>query len=216
MVFGAIKGLFGGGGAPQAAPTGPLGLGLGRAASLDTMRFRLEEPRLARGLPPETLVVSGHGVAVLEGAGTIHRFYDDAGTMLQLLCVGGDENVREITLYHPWDEVVPASHGEWAVWDSPSGKIGAAVFEADGFRFERAWGDPATPWVAPAEFTETISFDDGSERQLRHKLVPYRREVGTAIEALIIAVERDLASPDRGSVTFMIGYGLARADVTPV
>jgi hypothetical protein len=218
MVFGSLKGLFGGGSETPPARTGPFGLGIGRAVAMDTMRLRLEEGRLARGLPPPTLVVSGHGVAELDGTGSLHRYYDDAGAMLQVLCVGGigDEFMREITLYHPWDEVVPASAAEWATWDGEGGRIGAPVFEADGFRFERAWGDPATPWVAPAEFTETISFDEGETRVLHHKMMPYRREIGTAVEALIIAVERDLASNDRGSVTFMIGYGLGRADVTPV
>jgi hypothetical protein len=42
--------------------------------------------------------------------------------------------------------------------------------------------------------------------------------VAVIVEAVNLAgaVERDLASQDRGSVTFMIGYGLAKADVVPV
>lgn len=219
MVFGAFKSLFGGDAAPApAAATGPFGVGLGRAVTLDLIRLRLEEARLAHGLPPETLVISAHGVAELDGESTLHRYYDDSGAMLQVLCAGGvgDDAIREITIYHPWDEVVPTTDAEWAGWDGPGGKIGAAVFEADGFRFERVWGEPATAWVQPAEFTEAVATDEVPERLVHQKIVPYRREVGTAIEALIIAVERDVASADRGSVTFMIGYGLQRADVTAV
>ena len=219
MVFGAFKSLFGGDPAPApAAASGPFGIGVGRALSLDLIRLRLEESRLARGLPPETVVVIAHGVAELDAESTIHRYYDEAGTMVQVLCAGGvgDEAIREITVYHPWDEVVPTTAAEWASWDGPGGKIGAALFEADGFRFERVWGEPATAWVQPAEFTEVVTDADGGERQVHQKIVPYRREVGTAIEALIIAVERDLASADRGTVTFMIGYGLQRADVTAI
>lgn len=217
MAFGVLRSLFGGE-PPPAPPSGPFGLAIGRAVAMDTMRLRLEEPRLARGLPPPTLVVSGYGTAELDGGGSLHRYYDDGGAMLQVLCVGGqeDEFIREVTLYHPWDEVVPAGAAEWASWDGEGGRIGAATFEADGFVFERVWGEPASAWVAPAEFTETISFQGGDRRELRHKMMPYRRQVDTATEALIVAVERDLASADRGSVTFMIGYGLGRADVTPV
>lgn len=219
MVFGAFKSLFGGEPAPApAAVVGPFGVGIGRAVTLDLIRLRLEETRLANGLPPETLVISAHGVADLDGASTIHRYYDESGAMLQVLCAGGigDDNIQEVTLYHPWDEVVPTTEAEWAGWSGHGGRMGAAVFEADGFRFERVWGEPATPWVQPAEFTETVTAEDGAERHVHQKIVPYRREVGTAIEALIIAVERDLASADRGSVTFMIGYGLQISDVTPV
>jgi len=219
MVF-SLKGLFGGGskGPAPTSPAGPLGLTLGRAASLDVMRLRLEEARLAMKLPPDTLVITGHGVASLDSASVIHRFYDDNHTTLQVLCVGGigDESVREITLYHLWDEVVPTTPGEWAVWDGPNGKIGQAVFEADGFRFERVWGDPTTAWIPPAEFTEEVTVDEGPQRLIHQKIMPYRREVGPIVETLLIAVERDLASNDRGSVTFMIGYGLSMADVTPV
>jgi hypothetical protein len=182
------------------------------------MRLRLEAPRLAMRPPPEALVISGHGVAELDASGLLHRYYDDEGAMLQVLCSGGTDegSVREITLYHQWDEVVPASSGEWATWDGPGARIGAASFEAEGLRFERVWGDPATPWIEPAAFTEEITVDEGPKRLIHQRIVPYRREVGTVVETLIIAVERDLASSDRGSVTFMIGYGLAPSDVNPV
>ncbi len=99
--------------------------------------------------------------------------------------------------------------------DGQGAAIGAAVFEADGFRFERVWGDPGTPWISPAEFVEDITTAEG-RRSIHQKIVPYRRQVGPLVETLTLAVERDLASQDRGSVTFMIGYGLARADVEPV
>lgn len=220
MVFNGLKGLFGrgtGASAPQHG-LGPLGLGIGRAASLDVMRLRLEESQLAMKLPPDTLVITGHGTAPLDASSVIHRYYDDNHTTLQVLCTGGisDDCVREITLYHLWDEVVPTTHQEWAVWDGPNGKIGQAVFEADGFRFERVWGDPSTPWIPPAEFTEEVSVDEGPNRVIHQKIMPYRRDVGMLIETLLIAVERDLSTNDRGSVTFMIGYGLSPADVTPV
>jgi len=219
MVFKSLKGLFGGSAEPTIPDVpAPLGLRLGRAVSMDVMRLRLESGRLAVSIPSETLVISGHGTATLDGAGVIHRFYDDNHAMLQILCVGGvtDDCIREITLYVPWDEVVPTTAAEWATWDGEGGRIGSALFEADGFRFARVWGEPSTPWISPAEFVEEVVTDDGQRRSIHQKVVPYRREVGGLVETLMLAVERDLASRDRGSVTFMIGYGLAKADVVPV
>ncbi len=220
MVFKALKGLFGGSGEPAAPeyPTGPFGLSIGRAIAADTMRLRLEEGRLAMKLPPETLVVTGHGVATLDASGLIHRYYSDDHAMLQTLCVGGisDDCIREITLYHLWDEFVPGSPAEWAAWDGQGGRIGAATFEAEGLRFERVWGEASTAWVAPAEFTEEVIDNEGGRKTIHQKIMPYRREIGPLVETLLIAVERDIASSDRGSITFMVGYGLARADVTPI
>ena len=220
MVFGTLKSLFGGGSQPEVpkVSTGPYGLHVGRAASFDLLRLKLEAGRLAMPIPSETLVITGHGVARLDASGLLHRYYDDDDAMLQILCGGGvdDGDIQEITLYHLWDVVSPTTAGEWASWDGPGGKIGLATFEADGFRFERVWGEPSTPWVPPAEFNEDVTVTGGDRKTLRQKIMPYRREVGSVVETLILAVERDLASQDRGSVTFMIGYGLSPSDVTPV
>jgi Protein of unknown function (DUF2491) len=222
MILSTIKSLFGQGSTPEeqkfTSPPGPFGLRIGRAVSMDMMRLRLEEKKLALPLPSETLVISGHGVIDLGSGSLMHRFYDDHHTMLQVLCDGGvaDSCIREIMLFRPWDAVSPTSDAEWRIWDGPNGKIGAATFSADGHSFDRVWGDASTHWVQPTEFVEDIRLDDGSFRQIHQKVMPYRREAGVLVENLILAVERDLPSNDRGTVTFMIGYGLSPADVTPI
>jgi hypothetical protein len=53
-------------------------------------------------------------------------------------------------------------------------------------------------------------------RRIHQKVMSYKREVGILVENLILAVERDLSTHDRGTVTLMIGYGLQPADVTPI
>jgi len=219
MIFKAIQEMLGGAETPAGprAPVGPFGLTLGRAVSLDVMGLKVAQG-LALPPPSETLVVTGYGIASLDGGTAVHRFYDDEHTMLQVMCENGvgPESVREVMLLRPWDTVSPASEAEWRVWDAPGGRIGAARFEAEGLVFERVWGDPSTPWIEPAEFTEEVAVDEGPRSLIHQKVVPYRREVSGVTENLIIAVERDLSSNDRGSVTFMIGYGLSPADVTPV
>jgi len=220
MIMKHLRGLFGGSAEPDpaSAPAGPMGLGIGRAASMDMMRLRVEEPRLALALPSETLVITGYGVVDLGGGSSLHRFYDDNHTMLQFLCEFGtdDAAIREIMLFRPWDSVSPASESEWRAWDGPGARIGSATFSADGHVFRRVWGDPGSAWIGPSEFVEEVRADDGSVRQIHQKVMPYKREVGVLVENLILAVERDLSSRDRGTVTLMIGYGLQPADVTPI
>ena len=221
MILKHLKGLFGGPADEQGssvAPAGPLGLTIGRAASLDIMRLRLEEQKLAIALPSETLVITGHGMVDLGGGSNLHRFYDDHHTMLQFLCEFGTEDsaIREIMLFRPWDSVSPTSESEWRVWDGPGAKIGSTSFSADGHAFSRVWGDPASPWINPSEFVEEVRADDGSMRRIHQKVMAYKREVGILVENLILAVERDLSTDDRGTVTLMIGYGLQPSDVTPI
>jgi Protein of unknown function (DUF2491) len=215
-----LKNLFGGSADadPFSTPAGPMGLRIGRAAAMDLMRLRLEQPKLALTLPSETLVITGYGVVDLGGGSTLHRFYDDHHTMLQFLCEFGteDSSLREIILFRPWDAVSPGSESEWRAWDGPGGKIGSTSFAADGHVFHRVWGDAESPWIAPSEFVEQVRADDGSVRQIHQRVMPYKREVGILVENLILAVERDLSTHERGTVTLMIGYGLQPADVTPI
>jgi hypothetical protein len=220
MIMKQLRGLFGGSPAEEAdtSPSGPMGLRIGRAVSMDMMRLRVEEPKLAHALPSETLVITGYGTVDLGAGSMLHRFYDDRHTMLQFLCEFGteDTSIREVMLFTPWDSVSPTSENEWRLWDGPGAKIGSASFSGDGHVFNRVWGDPQTAWVAPSEFIEEVRADDGSVRQIHQKVMPYKREVGILVENLILAIERDLSSADRGTVTFMIGYGLQPSDVTPI
>ena len=223
MVIETFKSLFGAKPAaiPEAptAEQGPLGLGLGLAASIDLMRLRATQSTLAMPPMAETFVITGHGVVDLGDGSHLHRYYDDEHVMLQVLCEGGITNdcVREVMFFHPWDSVVPQSEREWSQWDGRGGKIGLASFSADGFTFERHWGDPVDDWIEPVQFTETVVTVEGV-RNIHQKVVSYRRPItgGEDNESLLIAVERDLATSDRGVVTFMIGYDVAAVDVTPV
>jgi hypothetical protein len=226
MVFKALKNMLGGGAdttrlPPPPPPTGPLGLGLGLAAQIDLLRFRASKASLAMPPMSETLVISGYGQIDLGDGSVLHRFYDDDNIMLQVLCERGTgpESVREVMLFQPWDSVVPQTSREWAEWDGQGGKIGLSTFSADGFTFQRFWGDPADAWIEPVQFTEMVQTEEGL-RTIHQKVVSYRRPItGTDdFETLLLAVERDTGtgSGDRGSVTFMIGYDLHAVEVSAV
>lgn len=205
--------------APRRTQAGPFGLSLGRGVRVDIDAWHLVQGDLSAGAPPDSLVVTGHGVVDLDADGILHRFYDDDDNILQVLCVGGvDEgSVREVMLLRPWDSIVPQTPGEWSNWDGPGGRIGRRSYDADGVQFERFWGDPASEWVPPVEFVEDVTVDEGPAKRVYQKTMAYRRMLPTGgFENLLVIVERDLASGDRGSVSFMLGYGVPAADVRPV
>ncbi|RYD85935.1 MAG: DUF2491 family protein, partial [Sphingomonadales bacterium] len=87
-------------------------------------------------------IVSAIGTARLDGASELTRYYDDDHRMIQVIAApgAGPEAVADVSLYAPWDSVVPGSAGEWNRWTGPRGLIGAPDYDADGIAFARFWG----------------------------------------------------------------------------
>jgi hypothetical protein len=156
------------------------------------------------------------GTAQLGGGTELTRYYDDGNRMLQVLAApgGGPETITDVSLYAPWDSVVPGGAGEWARWTGSRGLIGAPEYDADGILFERFWGT-GEDHAELVEFVETV--DDGErQRRIHQRCMLYARQVGTAQEMLLLNIESDLDAAARregSSIEFLIGYGLGVADV---
>jgi len=198
------------------ATTGPLGLSVGRAVEIDFTHLRLAGEALSLPAPvSDTFIISGYGSVDLGGGSTVHRYYDDDNTMLQVLTEHGmgDESIREITYYRPWDSYVPANRAEWLEWTGHQGRVGAPTFDADGVVFRRLW-NPDTPGrIEPVEFVEDVETED-SVRSIHQKVMAYRRDAGDLVEYLLVSVERPLdLGRDEGSIEFMIGYDVHRQDI---
>jgi hypothetical protein len=219
-----IRSLFGGGRKTPALPVerGPLRCAVKGALDLDTLGLQAQlaagEP--AMGAPTGgPFIVSAIGTARLDGASELTRYYDDAHRMLQVLAApgGGEETIVDVSLYAPWDSVVPGGPGEWRRWTGPRGLIGAPVYDADGIVYQRYWG-AGEDHADLVEFVETV--DDGEEsRKIHQRCMLYSRPVGAAEEMLLLNIEREIAdrSEAQGSaIEFMIGYGLGAADVRRV
>ena len=163
-------------------------------------------------------IVAAHGEARLDADMVLHRYYDEEHRLLQVMAPpgAGSEGVVDVSLYQPWDSVTPMSEAEWERWTGPRGLIGAPYYDADGIVFQRFWGE-GDGRVDLVEFTEDV--DDGETKRVIHqRCMLYARPVGAIEEMLLIGIERDLAAGARhgSSVEFMIGYGLAAADIRRV
>lgn len=201
---------------------GPLACAIGGALKIDTLGI---EAMLASGEPAMgppaggDFIVTAIGVARLDGANELTRYYDDDHRMVQVIAApgGGIETISDVSLYQPWDSVVPASRAEWDRWSGPRGLIGAPRYNADGIVFARYWGS-GDDHADLVEFVETV--DDGSQtREIHQRCMLYSRNVGTGEEMLLINIERDLAHHARsegGAISFIIGYGLGTADIMRV
>ncbi len=215
--------LFGRRGARLDLPPelGPLQVAIGGALDLDTLGLQAAlsggEPAMGAPVGGPFLVVAV-GTAQLDADNQLTRYYDDGNRMLQIVAPPGDDApVVDVSLYAPWDSVVPAGRGDWDVWTGPAGRIGAATYDADGILFTRYWGEGEgrAPLV---EFVETVE-DGKASRRIHQRCMLYSRDVGSGEEMLLLNIERDLddrAAHEGAAIEFLIGYGLGPADVRRV
>lgn len=198
---------------------GPLGVAIGGGIDIDTLSLQanLAGAETAMPVPPGgMLIVAAYGEARLDAGMILSRYYDADNTILQVLSASAapGDDLLDVSLYRPWDSVVPAGPADWARWRGSSGLIGQPRYDADGLLFDRFWGDGAGR-ADLVEFVETV--DDGERRREIHQsCMLYARPLGQDREMLLINIERDLAggaSREGGSVEFIIGYGLMAADI---
>lgn len=202
---------------PQKA-VGPLNLSVGRAVEIDFTSLLVAQDKAVELPRDGTFLISGYGIADLGGGSFVHRYYDDDNSMLQFLCEHGtdERSVREVTFFLPWDSHVPSDEVEWEEWVGPNSTIGAPVFEADNYVFDRLWDSHREGHVSPVAFSEKIVTNE-EELEIYQKIMLYTRDLGDIGEYLIIAAEQlKTDSMVDGTIEFMIGYDLHVADVVAV
>ncbi|WP_425365021.1 DUF2491 family protein [Fulvimarina endophytica] len=216
--------LFGRKGEEPALPKelGPLGIPIGGALELDLLSLEADTVGGTPGMRlPEggTFICAAFGEARLDADTMLSRYYDEEDRMLQVLSRSGrfGDAIDDLSIYHPWDSVVPAGSGEWERWTGRDGLVGQSRYDADGILFERYWGE-GEERAELVEFVEDV--DDGRDKRAIHQTcMLYFRPLGRTREMLLINVERDLSagsSRQGGSIEFLLGYGLGAADVRRV
>ncbi|WP_425285177.1 DUF2491 family protein [Aureimonas jatrophae] len=203
----------------QAPERGPLGVALGGGIDVDTLSLQATLAGHETSVPVPAggmMIVAAYGEARLGGDAHLARYYGDDDTILQVMTPSGrpGEDILDVSLYRPWDSVVPAGAAEWSRWRGPQGRIGQPRFDADGTLFERFWGDG--PGQADlVEFVEDID-DANGRRAIHQSCMLYARPLGEGREMLLLNIERDLAAraaSEGASIEFLIGYGLLPADI---
>ncbi|EJB06393.1 hypothetical protein GGI64_001589 [Rhizobium leguminosarum] len=207
---------------PLPRELGPLSAAIGGALEIDFLSLEAEtlggEP--AMPLPRSgPFIIAGYGESSLDAATVLSRYYDEDHRMIQVMSASGrpGDAVDDISFYQPWDSVVPAGQGEWNRWTGPAGLIGQPSYDADGILYSRFWGE-GPERAQLVEFVEKVE-DGEAQRSIHQTCMLYYRPLGSAREMLLINVERDLdlgQSQAGSSVEFLIGYGLAPADVRRV
>ncbi len=212
-----IKRALSGSGPQQPPQTGPLGLVLGGAWSADLFAVRAHGERFRFEFSDSSAVIVAAGHADLGDGVTLYRYYDDDDQMLQVLA-GSDavEDVREITLFQPFDSIVPGSAAAWQAWTGQDGWMRAPSFELDdGTRYERAW---FTDTPGPAELVEFVEYirssrDEAVGRRVAQSCMLYTREIPGAedlYEHLLVIKEETGAGE---AIELMVGIDLRESQL---
>nr|WP_062118350.1 DUF2491 family protein [Aureimonas sp. AU40] len=215
--------IFGWGSGSEAsdlpAERGPLGVAIGGGIDIDTLSLQAMMAGASTAMPVPAggmMIVAAYGEARLDADMVLSRYYDADNTILQVLSASGapGDDLIDVSLYRPWDSVVPVGSAEWTHWRGPAGLIGQPRYDADGVLFERFWGEGAGR-ADLVEFVETVE-DGEARREIHQSCMLYARQLGEGREMLLINIERDLgrkAAAQGSSIEFIIGYGLMAADV---
>lgn len=209
MVIGLFKSLMG-----QKAPTppaaGPLGLRIGAAVEIDTLRFRMMAKQLNFDLPNDTLFITAHGHVDLGDGSHVHRYYTDAHTMFQILCVGGqsDAHVQEVTLYVPHTSYYPEGQA-WQTWQGEGARLGQPSYSTDdGTLYQRIWFEDDGGWASPVRFQEQVTHADNAVTLIGQEVMLYGRQIAEGPgfgEYLLLSIEEH---PEGRSVEAMLGVDL--------
>jgi hypothetical protein len=211
MVFGSFKNLFGQNKTADRS-VGPLGLRIGAAVELDTLRFRMMAEQLKFDLSGDTLFVTASGRVDLGDGSIVLRYYTDQHTMFQILCVGGetDAHIQEVTLYAPYTSFYPEG-AEWSEWEGDGGKIGQTAYRLDdGTIYDRIWFKEDPDWSSPVRFEERVVDEDNAASLIGQEVMLFGRQIpgdpGYG-EYLLLAIE---SRDDGRSVEVMLGVDLDR------
>ncbi len=201
--------------APVAAtPALPLGLRLKAGVEIDRLPFRLAAERLLFDPPDGAQFVERVGLIRLsEGATEIHRFYLTDDAFLQVITSAG---VIEAIGYFVFLQTITPDNAEaFRAWTLAGSRIGQPVFEVDGYRYERQWGEDPAGWAPPVAMDERVFGADLSkpEFDLTHYAMLYAREADTpsGVEHLLISAED--YGPNEFCVVISIGVPLSTADL---
>lgn len=190
-----------------------MGLRLGGAFELDSLKLQLTEPHLVVQGVAKTQLIQAVGEVKLDENTTVLRFYTDDEGFLQVLLTGGmtENHISDVKLWYFYDTKGIATNKDW---ESQLSVISTPSKRFEGNDYMRVWGDSnlSSP---PVAMTEKTYSEDGSVSETDQFAMLYERQVTDRIyEYLMLTGEEKiiLNSTDRCVVT-STGFDIQPADI---
>lgn len=191
-----------------------MGLRLGGAFELDSLKLKLIEPHLVVQGVAKTQLIQAVGEVKLDENTTVLRFYTDDEGFLQVLLTGGitENHISDVKLWYFYDTTGIATSKDWE--NQLSNVISAPSKRFEGNDYKRVWGDGDLP-SPPVAMTEKTYSEDGSVSETDQFSMLYERQAtDTIYEYLMFAGEEKiiLNRADRCVVT-STGFDIQPADI---
>lgn len=211
-----LRKLFAGTVAGPVGPPSPLGPRIGQPFFVDPLAVELLGEARKLRLDDPTLIVAARGVASLDEAAALYRYYTEGNAMITALTRGGslEQHIEEVTLYVPLSSHYPEA-ADAALWASWERRLGAPELTLDdGTVYRRVWFAEAPGPAEPVAFTEEIWDEETAEAQrwVNQKVMLFHRELDSGkSEFLTVGIEE---TPSGRSVELMVGMDLDRASLS--
>jgi len=212
-----FKKLFGKKEAPVVKDLAPeiMGLRIGGAFELDSLKMRLIEPDLIIEGAATTHLIQAVGVLKLDDTTTVLRYYTDDDGYIQVLLEGGmsENHISDVKLWYYYDTKSIAGDNQWD--QILAGKVSQGEIELEGNAYSPVWENAAGETSAPVAMTEKTYAQDSSTSETDQFSMLYEREVkeGFFEYVMISAEEKIIDNRADRCLVKATGFDLQPADI---
>jgi hypothetical protein len=212
-----FKKLFGKKEAPVVKDLAPeiMGLRIGGAFELDSLKMRLIEPDLIIEGAATTHLIQAVGVLKLDDTTNVLRYYTDDDAYIQVLLEGGmsENHISDVKLWYYYDTKSIAGDNQWN--QILGSKVSQGEIELEDNAYSAVWENAAGETSAPVAMTEKTYAQDNSTSETDQFSMLYEREVKEGLfEYVMISAEEKIIDnrADRCLVK-ATGFDLQPADI---
>ena len=192
-----------------------MGLRIGGAFELDSLKLRLIEPDLVIEGAATTHLIQAVGVVKLDDTTTVLRYYTDDDAFLQVLLEGGmtENHISDVKLWYFYDTKSIGTEQQWnQILEST---VSQSEIELEGNSYSPVWENAAHALAAPVAMTEKTYAQDETHSETDQFCMLYEREIkeGVFEYAMFSAEEKIIDNRADRCLVKTTGFDLQAADI---
>ena len=192
-----------------------MGLRIGGAFELDSLKLRVIEPDLVIEGAAPTHLIQAVGVVKLDDTTTVLRYYTDDDAFLQVLLEGGmtENHISDVKLWYFYDTKSIGTEQQWnQILEST---VSQSEIELEGNSYSPVWENAAQALAAPVAMTEKTYAQDETHSETDQFCMLYEREIkeGVFEYAMFSAEEKIIDNRADRCLVKTTGFDLQAADI---
>lgn len=192
-----------------------MGLRMGGAFELDSLKMRLIEPDLIIEGAATTHLIQAVGEVKLDDTTTVLRYYTDDDAFIQVLLEGGltENHIGDVKLWYYYDTQSISTQQQWDQVLQSS--VSQAEITLEDHPFFPVWENAAQAVAAPVAMTEKTYAQDNTSSETDQFCMLYEREVKADLfeYAMFSAEEKIIDNRADRCLVKMTGFDLQPADL---